>query len=167
MPILGKLWAATCFEPARTPARRPCPPAWPLPSPPALPHAAADFAAEHNITCDCETIQMDQVNEAMERLVKNDGKGGRAGWKAGWKAGWMGLHGMPGDVPTGVHAAGHSGHICLCMHTCIQVPSAPCRTSALPCCLPAPPPLVLPCPCLPCCAVKYRFVIDVAGSLVA
>ncbi|KAL4856222.1 putative cinnamyl alcohol dehydrogenase 2 [Chlorella vulgaris] len=31
-----------------------------------------DFAAEKGITCDIETVQIDSVNEAMERMKKND-----------------------------------------------------------------------------------------------
>lgn len=31
-----------------------------------------DFCAKHNITADIELIKMDQINTAMERLVKSD-----------------------------------------------------------------------------------------------
>ncbi|KAI7844740.1 hypothetical protein COHA_001624 [Chlorella ohadii] len=31
-----------------------------------------DFCGEHNVTCDIELIQIDYVNEAMDRLEKND-----------------------------------------------------------------------------------------------
>ena len=31
-----------------------------------------DFCAEHDIYPECETIRMDEVNEAYERLLKND-----------------------------------------------------------------------------------------------
>ena len=52
---------------------------------------------------------MDQVNEAMERLVKNDGKG--RGWIAAWAArdAWR--------CACWCHALPASGHICLCTHT--------------------------------------------------
>ena len=33
-----------------------------------------DFCGEHNIVCDIEKIRMDQVNEAYERMIKNDVK---------------------------------------------------------------------------------------------
>jgi uncharacterized zinc-type alcohol dehydrogenase-like protein len=33
-----------------------------------------NFCAAHNITADIELIRMDQVNEAYDRLVKNDVK---------------------------------------------------------------------------------------------
>jgi len=33
-----------------------------------------DFCAEHGIVSDIETISMSQVNEAYERLLKNDVK---------------------------------------------------------------------------------------------
>jgi uncharacterized zinc-type alcohol dehydrogenase-like protein len=31
-----------------------------------------DFCAEHGVYPECETIRMEQVNEAYERLLKND-----------------------------------------------------------------------------------------------
>lgn len=31
-----------------------------------------DFCAKHNITADIELIRMDEINTAMERLVKSD-----------------------------------------------------------------------------------------------
>ena len=31
-----------------------------------------DFCAEHDIYPDCEMIRIEQVNEAYERLLKND-----------------------------------------------------------------------------------------------
>ena len=31
-----------------------------------------DFCAEHQLYPECETIRMDQVNEAYDRLLKND-----------------------------------------------------------------------------------------------
>jgi len=31
-----------------------------------------DFCAEKNIYPECETIRLDQVNDAYERLLKND-----------------------------------------------------------------------------------------------
>ena len=31
-----------------------------------------DFCGKHNIVCDIETIKVDYVNTAYERLVKND-----------------------------------------------------------------------------------------------
>jgi uncharacterized zinc-type alcohol dehydrogenase-like protein len=31
-----------------------------------------EFCAEHNIYPDCEHIRIEQVNEAYERLLKND-----------------------------------------------------------------------------------------------
>ena len=34
--------------------------------------AMLDFCSKHNIVCDIESIKMDYVNQAMERLVKND-----------------------------------------------------------------------------------------------
>ena len=33
-----------------------------------------DFCAEHDITCEIEMIQMDQINEAYERMLKSDVK---------------------------------------------------------------------------------------------
>ena len=33
-----------------------------------------DFCGEHNITCHIERIPVDYVNQAMERLAKNDVK---------------------------------------------------------------------------------------------
>ena len=33
-----------------------------------------DFCAEHGITSDVETIRIDQINEAYERLLKSDVK---------------------------------------------------------------------------------------------
>lgn len=33
-----------------------------------------DFCAKHNITADIELIQMDDINTAIERLVKSDVK---------------------------------------------------------------------------------------------
>jgi uncharacterized zinc-type alcohol dehydrogenase-like protein len=33
-----------------------------------------DFCGEHNITCDIELISIQKINEAYERLVKNDVK---------------------------------------------------------------------------------------------
>ena len=33
-----------------------------------------DFCAEHNIVCDIEMVPIQQVNEAYERLLKNDVK---------------------------------------------------------------------------------------------
>ena len=33
-----------------------------------------DFCGKHNITCDTETIDMDQINEAYERMIKGDVK---------------------------------------------------------------------------------------------
>lgn len=33
-----------------------------------------DFAAKHNITADIELIPMDDVNKAMERMLKQDVK---------------------------------------------------------------------------------------------
>lgn len=33
-----------------------------------------DFAAKHNITADVEMIPMDDVNKAMERMLKQDVK---------------------------------------------------------------------------------------------
>ena len=33
-----------------------------------------DFCGEHNIVCDIEKIRMDQINEAYERMLKNDVK---------------------------------------------------------------------------------------------
>lgn len=32
------------------------------------------FAAEHGVTCDVEHVAMEDVNEAMERLERNDVK---------------------------------------------------------------------------------------------
>jgi uncharacterized zinc-type alcohol dehydrogenase-like protein len=33
-----------------------------------------DFCGEHNITCDIELIPIQKINEAYERLVRNDVK---------------------------------------------------------------------------------------------
>jgi uncharacterized zinc-type alcohol dehydrogenase-like protein len=33
-----------------------------------------DFCGEHNITCDIELIPIQKINEAYDRLVKNDVK---------------------------------------------------------------------------------------------
>jgi uncharacterized zinc-type alcohol dehydrogenase-like protein len=33
-----------------------------------------DFSAEHNITADVELIQIDQINEAYERLLRGEVK---------------------------------------------------------------------------------------------
>lgn len=33
-----------------------------------------DFCGKHNITADIELIKMDQINSAMERLLKSDVK---------------------------------------------------------------------------------------------
>ena len=33
-----------------------------------------DFCGEHNITCDIERIPIQKINEAYERLLKNDVK---------------------------------------------------------------------------------------------
>lgn len=33
-----------------------------------------DFCGEHNILCDIEMVRTDEINEALERLAKNDVK---------------------------------------------------------------------------------------------
>jgi D-arabinose 1-dehydrogenase-like Zn-dependent alcohol dehydrogenase len=35
-------------------------------------HTHADFCSKHGIVCEIETISIDYVNTAMERLIKSD-----------------------------------------------------------------------------------------------